>query len=151
MRQISTNAYDILITGDFNLDIADNNSRTKITDLCQEYGLSQPICKSTHFIETSQSIIDLIFTNNSNDILISGVGEPFLDQIVRYHCLVYCILNISKQKTNIFKRHIWLFDQGDYQLLSNELMTTNWEILKDADINKYTNNFFGLGPKSQAL
>ena len=35
-----TNAYDILITGDFNWDIADNRSRTKITDLCQEYGLN---------------------------------------------------------------------------------------------------------------
>ena len=51
-----------------------------------------------------------------------------------------CILNFNKQKTNIFKRHIWLFDQGDYQALSNELRNTNWESFKDADINKYANN-----------
>ena len=132
-----TNAYDILITGDFNINMADNRSSRKINDLCQEYGLSQIISDFTHFTETSQSTIDLLLTNNSNDVLISGVGEPFLDQNIRYHCPVFCVLNFNKQKTNIFKRHIWLFDQGDYQALSNELRNTNWE---DADINKYTNN-----------
>ena len=78
---------------------------SKITDSCQEYGLSQLNPESTHFTETSQSIIDLILTNNRNGILISGVGEPFLDQNVRYHCPVYCVLNFSKQK-QIFSKDI---------------------------------------------
>ena len=63
------------------------------------------ISESTHFTETSQSIIDLLLTNNSNDILISGVGEPFLDQNVRYHCPVYCVLYFSKQN-QIFSKDI---------------------------------------------
>ena len=84
-----TNAHDRLLTGDFNINMADGRNSVKIKDLCQEYGLSQIISDSTHFTETSQSTIDLILTNNCNDILTSGVGEPFLDQNIRYHCPVF--------------------------------------------------------------
>ena len=120
--------------------MADNRSSRKINDLCQEYGLSQLITDFTHFTETSQSTIDRLLTNNSNDVLISEVGEPFLNQNIRNHSPVFCVRNFNKQKINISKRHIWLFDQGYYQALSNELGNTNWESFKDADINKYTNN-----------
>ena len=139
---LDTNAHDILLTGDFNINMADNRNSTKIKDLCQEHGLSQLISDPTHYTETSQSTIDLILTNNSDDILTSGVGEPFLDQNIRYHCPVFCVLDFNKPKIRSFKRHIWLFDQGNYhyQALSTELNNTNWDNLKDIDINKYTNN-----------
>ena len=78
--------------------MADNRSSRKINDLCQEYGLSQLISDFTHFTETSQSTIDLLLINNSNDVLISGVGEPFLDQNLRYHCPVFCVLNFNNKK-----------------------------------------------------
>lgn len=84
-----TNAYDILITGDFNLDMTDNRSSKKINDLCQEYNLSQIISEPTHFTENSRSLIDLIMTSNVADILLSGVGEPFFDQNIRYHCPIF--------------------------------------------------------------
>ena len=103
---LDTNAYDILLTGDFNISMADNRSSRKINDLCQKYGLSQLISDFTHFTGTSQSTVDLLLTSNSNDVLISGVGECFLDQNIRYHCPAFCVLNFNKQKTNIFKRHI---------------------------------------------
>ena len=135
-----TNAHDILLTGDFNINMADGRNSIKIKDLCQEYGLSQLISDPTHFTETSQSTIDLILTNNCNDILTSGVGEPFLDQNIRYHCPVFCVLDFQKPKIRSFKRHIWLFDRGNYQALSTELNNTDWDNLKDVDINKYTNN-----------
>ena len=80
--------------------------------------------------------IDRLLINNSNDVPISGVGEPFLNQTIRYHNPVFCVRNFNKQKTNIFKK----LDQGDYQALSNELGNTNWESFKDVDVNKYTNN-----------
>ena len=66
-----TNAHVILLTGDFNINMADRRNSIKIKDLCQEYGLTQLISDSTHYTETSQSTIDLILTNNSNDFLTS--------------------------------------------------------------------------------
>ena len=95
-----TNAYDILITGDFNLDMTDNRSSKKINDLCQEYNLSQIISEHTHFTENSRSLTDLIMTSNVDDILLSTVtvGEPFFDQNIRYHCPIFCVLNFEKPK-----------------------------------------------------
>ena len=84
--------------------MADGRNSIKIKGLCHEYGLSQLISDSTYFTETSQSTIDLILTNNCNDILTSGVGEPFLDQNIHYHCPVFCVLDFQKPKKKIFQK-----------------------------------------------
>ena len=96
-----TNIQNSLITGDFNLDLLKDTSKRKIADLCQHFNLKQLINDPTNFTETSSSIIDLFFTANDN-ILLSGVGEPFLEQNIRYHCPIYCVFNFNKTKTPIF-------------------------------------------------
>lgn len=98
------------------------------------------ITDPTHFTETSNSIIDLFLTSNKIDVLLSGVGEPFLEQNIRYHCPIYCILKFDKPKLKPFSRHIWLFDRGNYESLSQEISNTNWDMLKNNDINIYANN-----------
>ena len=92
------------------------------------------IVELTHFTEHSSSIIDLIFAFNKNSILLSGVGEPFLDQNVRYHCPVYFVLNFHKNEAPAYNRHIMLFDCGDYQSLSRDICETDWKSLKSNDI-----------------
>ena len=98
------------------------------------------IVEPTHFTEHSSSIIDLIFTFNKNSILLSGVGEPFLDQNVRYHCPVYFVLNFHKNAAFGFYRHIMLFDRGDYQSLSRDIREFDWESLKSNVIDIYASN-----------
>ena len=104
-----TNAHDILLTGDFDINKADSRNSNKIKDLCQEYdkikdlcqeyGLSQLISDLTHYTETSQSTIDLILTNNSNRILTSGVGSE-------YSLSLSCILcfRFSQTENKIFQK-----------------------------------------------
>ena len=86
--------------------------------------------KPTHFTEHSSSIIDLTFASNKNNILLSGVGDPFFDQNVRYHCPVYFVLNFHKNVAPAFYRHIRFFDRGDFQSLSRDIRETDWESLK---------------------
>ena len=76
----------------------------------------------------------------TKDVLLSGVGEPFLEQNIRYHCPIYCVLKFDKPKLKPFSRHIWLFDRGNYESLSQEISNTNWDMLKNNDINIYANN-----------
>ena len=97
----------------------------------------QSIVERTHFKESSSSIIDLIFTSNESSLLQSGVGDSFLGQSVRYHCPVYCVLSYHKAPTSISTRRIWLYDRGDYQSYARDLHETNWELLKDNDIDAY--------------
>ena len=129
-----TNIRDIIITGDFNLDMLSDRSTKKIKSICQEYNLKQLINAPTHFSVTSRSLIDLFLTPNPNNVISSGIGEPFLDQNIRYHCPIYCKLKFDKHQTKTFTRHIWLFERGDYGSLSQDISNTNWERLKSNDI-----------------
>ena len=88
---LDTNIQNILLTGYFNFDTLKETSYRKIHDLCRQINLEQLINEPTHFTENSSSTIDLILTSNKNNIILSGVGEPFLEQNVRYHCPIYCV------------------------------------------------------------
>ena len=135
-----TNIQNVVITGDLNLDILKQASNKKVQDLCQQFNLQQLIVEPTHYTETSTSIIDLFLISNKHNLLLSGVGEPFLEQNVRYHCPVYTVFNFDKHMSPVFTRHIWLYSKGNYQSFSNELRETNWDALKNNDIDIYAAN-----------
>lgn len=135
-----TNIQDILVTGDFNLDILKQNTNRKISNICQYFGLTSLITEPTHFTETSSSLIDLFLTSNKTNVLLSGVGEPFLEQNIRYHCPIYCVFKFRKKASPFFSRHIWLYDRGDYESFSRDVLDTNWDIFKSDNIDMYANN-----------
>ena len=56
---LDTNACNIFITRDFNLDISANRSARKIDDIYLQYNLNQLITDPIHSTETSNPIIDL--------------------------------------------------------------------------------------------
>ena len=137
---VDTGITDIIITGDFNINMSDATSARKINSLCQQLSLFQCISDPTHFTEHSSSTIDLILTSNKDIIKMSGTGDPCLEQATRYHCPIFCFLNLKSIKHPVFKRNIWLFDKGNYQLLREHVSNINWEHIKDNNINTYTNN-----------
>ena len=103
------------MTSDFKLDILKDNSSRKVKDKCQQFNFEQIINEPTHFTENSSSLIDLILTSNRNTILLSGVGKPFLEHNIRYHCPVFCILTFSKPSAPLYKRRVYVYDRGNYQ------------------------------------
>ena len=72
--------------------------------------------------------------------MLSGVGDPFLHQELRNHCPVFGILKFSKPKVKAFKRHIWNYNNGDYDLLRNKALNIDWDSLKDETIDTYATN-----------
>ena len=96
-----TDINDILIVGDFNLDILKHASGNKINSICQQFNLHNLIQEPSHFTEIFSSIIDLVLTSNKNSVLLSGVGEPFLEQNIRYHCPVFVTLSLTKVHVNL--------------------------------------------------
>ena len=132
---IDTGIQEIIVTGDFNCNMLNTQLSVKIRDLCEQFSLEQVINEPTHYTEHSSSLLDVILTSNKDHLILSGVGDPFLTQDVRYHCPVYGILNFSKPKCKSFVRRTWSFDQGDYTLLREKASTTNWEDMYDPDVN----------------
>ena len=70
----------------------------------------------------------------------SGVGDPFLDQNIRYHRPVFGIFKFTKPRVQCYKRHIWQYDRGDYDHMRALASTTNWHSLQDDDVDIYALN-----------
>ena len=132
-----TNIPHIIVAGDFNYNYLEPAGRHKILSIFNQYNLDQVISEPTHYTEKSSSLIDLLFTNNQTNILYSGVGEAFLDQNIRYHCPIYAIFKFDKYKQQSFKRKIWKYDYGNYELLKEYINTFDWTSLKHENINIY--------------
>ena len=86
---LDTQISNIIVTGDFNLNVLNPHTYNKISDICTQFSLYQTITEPTHFTEHSSSLIDVVFTSDRSNILYSGVAEPFLHQDIRYHCPIY--------------------------------------------------------------
>ena len=95
---VDTNLKDKIITGDLNFNIMNQQSSRKIHSLCNQYGLLKSIEQPSHYTETSSSLIDILLVNNKDHLILSGVGDPFLNQCIRYHCLIYGIFKFTKPR-----------------------------------------------------
>ena len=131
----------VIIAGDFNLNFLDSASRNKLLSIVNQYSLCQIIDEPTYFTETSSSITDLFFTRNPDNVIVSGVGEAFLNQNIRYHCLVYAVFKFDNPKHHCYKRKIWKYDNGDHEGLKQLIHDFDWQSLKDHNINVYVENF----------
>ena len=115
-------------------------SARKIQSLSEQFYLRQCISEPTLFTEHSSSLIDILLLTKPNHLILSSLGDPFLQQDVRYHCPIYGIFNFAKPKQKSYTRHIWKYEQGDYVTLEHMANTFDWASLKHKDINIYSAN-----------
>ena len=83
----------MIITDNFNYNYSSISSPS--ASLFNPYGVVQLIDEPTHLTETSESIIDLLLARNISSLFLTGVGDAFLGQNVRYHCSIYAIFNLT--------------------------------------------------------
>ena len=115
-------------------------SSGKINNICLQYDLHQIINEHTHFTEQSSSLINSILTSNPNRIFLSGVGDLFLNQEIRYHCPIFSVFNFTKPHRKSIKRHIWKYKDGDYENLKHKFGNTDWNSFANEDIDIYSKN-----------
>ena len=113
-RAYNTNIVDIIITGDFNYNMISNDNN-KLKELPLEYNLNQLITDPTLFTEHTSFLIDLILVRNNDNILFSGVTDPFIPNQIRYHCPVVVLLKFTRPTAKNFKRKIWNYKIADYE------------------------------------
>ena len=88
---VDTGVSDIIVTGDFNLNMLNPQTFRKISSFCYQFSFHQMIKDPTHFTENSSSLIDLVLVSNENHVIHCGVGDPFLQQELWYHCPIWCL------------------------------------------------------------
>ena len=99
---------------------------SRLKDILAKYGMLQLVNEPTHFVENSSSLIDLVICNKASSVELVHVGPPFLPTNIRYHSPVYGALKFHKPSNTCFKRKIWLYDRGDYDLFRQRLSDVNW-------------------------
>ena len=141
---VDTGIQDIIVTGDYNYNMLNSQTSSKIKSICEQFSFTQTINAPSHFTEHTSSFIDIILTNNENHLLFTEVGYPFLKQEVRYHCPIFGILNFTKPNRKSYLCHTWSYDRGDYNLLGEKASTTNWERIYYEDVQNITEHIIDI-------
>ena len=101
-RARNTNINDIVILGDLNNNLLIPQRCKHLKDIISNFNLKQLIEEPTHFTEYYSSLIDIIMVTNSNNVVASEVCDPFIPNIVRYHCPIAAILKFLKPQLKHF-------------------------------------------------
>jgi exonuclease III len=90
-----TGISNIIVTGDFNDNLHEARN-SKLLQIIQRQGMHQLITKSTHFTESTDTLLDLLIVNNLELIEFAGVGENILPSSTRFHCPIFGVLKFQK-------------------------------------------------------
>ena len=123
-----------VITGDFNVrspawwtkDVHTTEG-SKLFSLTCANGFSQLINEPTHIQINSSSCIDLVFTNQPNLSVNSGVHSSLHQNC--HHQIVYSTFNLNIFYPPPYQRLIWDYKKADEKSIRKALDSVNWERL----------------------
>ena len=122
--QECSNQYDdVVILGDFNVDINKSSNSKKINTIARHSNLSQLIKDFTRITETTKTIIDLAFVSNPDRISSSGVHSLGLSD----HSLIYIVRKNKKLKVPPKSIKYRSFKNLDKQDFINSIKKQNWD------------------------
>ena len=137
----------LLVTGDFNVrssswwsDDIDTVEGTRLESITSYYGLHQIINEPTHILPSSASCIDLIFTNQPNLVINSGV-HPSLHQNC-HHQIIFAKIDLNIYYPPPYRRLAWDYKKANIDAINLAIKSFNWEnAFNGKDINSQVNLF----------
>ena len=130
-KMSAENPYSVIITGDFNCrssqwweDDIDNEEGKICEPLTSDLGLHQLITEPTHIMGDSKSCIDVIFTDQPNLFLESGVHPSLHEQC--HHQIVYGELSVRNLAPPPYRRRIWFYDRADVLAIRKSVQMFRW-------------------------
>lgn len=136
---------DIVIGGDFNINILEiNNKPNRFIRTMSEHNFTQYINSPTHFTKTSSSCIDLVFTN-SNKYQESSVKNLGFTN----HMAIELILKIPpplSPQTDFWHTHKRMYSKRNMDLFKNSLIDIDWEkiLIRESNVNDNYNMFHSI-------
>lgn len=121
LSYISPQYQNIVILGDLNVDQLHNN---RVSQCMLSYDFQQLITEPTRITNTSQKIIDVIFINNSDLVVNSGIINA---DTISDHSAVYCELNMFVPRPKpifVTYRNFKNFNNNDF---NQDLVNTRWD------------------------
>ena len=123
--------YAVNITGDFNCRSTkwwqgdtDNEEGKIFEPFTSDLGLHQLISEPTHIMGDSKSCIDVIFTDQPNLFLQSGVHPSLQEQC--HHQVVHGELCLTNPIPPPYHRRIWFYNRADSHAIQESIQIFNW-------------------------
>ena len=117
----SRKADFVLMIGDFNAKSCNwsiNDTTTpegaQLDSITSLYGMKQLISEPTHILQQSSSCIDLIFTNQPNIVMDSGVDSSLHHKC--HHQIIYSKLNFKIEYPHQYIRKLWNYNRAETDL-----------------------------------
>ena len=130
-RMSAENPYAVIITGDFNCRSPqwwENDNENKEGKIFEPHtsklGLHQLMSEATHIMGDSKSCIDLIFTDQPNLLLESGVHPSLHEQCP--HQIVYVELSVKNLAPPPYYRKVWLYDRANVYAICKCIQNFRW-------------------------
>ena len=121
--------HDMIILGDFNTDILNNNSNKNLVRIMQKFDLDHTIKEATRTTENSETCLDLIMTNHKAIIQNTQILAPFQSD----HCTVTVEISFKPYKSKAFKKTIWKFEEANIPAMEQHLNATDWTFINNSD------------------
>lgn len=122
---------DIIFMGDmnarnsifWNFDITNTEGRV-MHSYFQSKNFEQLIHEPTRIVGESKSCIDLLFSTNPCLFSEVGVRDKIVD--VCDHSPIFAVLKFSYSKPECYKRWVWNFEKGNFDLLRQLILDAPW-------------------------
>jgi hypothetical protein len=136
---------NMIILGDLNADFSTANGK-KLLDICRIQNLRYHINEPTRITATSRTCLDQILSNIPQFVSSSCVFDPVY---TNDHCTVGVDLTFKIASDPAYTRHVWIYEQGDYDGFRHALNNANWdECFVNNDVNeacaKWTDKFLNI-------
>ena len=129
-----SNSHFLLLVGDFNAKSSNWSSGDATTAEGSQldyftslYCMKQLITEPTHILESSASCIDLIFTNQPNIVMDSGVYLSLHEKC--HHQIIYSKLNLRTEYPTPYIRKIWDYNRSETDSVNRSVKICDWSYL----------------------
>ena len=135
----------VVILGDFNAkskswwnkDITSNEG-SQIDSLATTYGVQQLVSDPTHILPNSSTCIDLIFTDQPNLVVDSGVHSSLHTN--SHHQITFCKFNLIIEYPPAYHHLVWDYKRANVNFIKQALYQVNWSsILSNKDVHQQVN------------
>ena len=123
----------LIILGDFNDKCItwdgthrDSELGQRLYDLVTGNNLFQLIDEPTHITANTANLLDLLITDSPGYITDYGICAPIGDP---HHCCIYCKFQIQITRKRPYTRHIWNYENCDFNALNQSIATAPWDVM----------------------
>ena len=137
----------IFIVGDFNAKLSnwnhddpDTDEGIEISTITSSYGLTQIINEPTHILPNSSSCIDLLFTNQPNMVIKSGIYSSLHPNC--HHQIIYANINFKLYFPPPYERQVWHYSRGDIEGIKQSIENLDWNrLFRNLNVNQQVETF----------